>query len=59
MRKFEKISFKQFKKDVCDDRKLYNSIILPKRSTSSSAGYDIRSMTHDIIKPGEAKVFHG
>ena len=40
MRKFEKISFEQFKKDVCDDRELYESIVLPKRSTKFSAGYD-------------------
>ena len=57
MRKFEKISFEQFKKDISSDKKLYESIELPKRSTSHSAGYDIRSMTHDIIKPGEAKIF--
>ena len=25
MRKFEKISFEQFKKDICDDLELYNS----------------------------------
>ena len=57
MRKFEKISFDQFKKDVCDDRKLYESIELPKRSTNHSAGYDIKSIENGIIKPGEAKVF--
>ncbi len=58
MRKFEKISFKQFKKDVSNDKKLYESIILPTRSTSNSAGYDIRSIESGIIKPGEAKVFN-
>lgn len=57
MRKFEKISFKQFKKDICDDRELYDSIEIPKRSTSKSAGYDIRSMEHGIIKVGEAMNF--
>ena len=57
MRKFEKISFKQFKKDVSNDRKLYDSIELPKRSTNHSAGYDIKSIESGIIKPGEAKVF--
>ena len=56
MRKFEKISFKQFKKDICDDKELYNKIELPKRSTSKSAGYDIRSAIDTIIKPGESKV---
>ena len=50
MRKFEKISFKQFKKDICDDKELYNKIELPKRSTSKSAGYDIRSAIDTVIK---------
>ena len=57
MRKFEKISFEQFKKDISDDTKLYDSIELPRRSTSKSAGYDIRSMESGIIKPGEYKRF--
>lgn len=57
MRYFEKISFEQFKKDIKDDINLYNSIELPKRSTSKSAGYDIRSMEKGIIKPGEYKRF--
>ena len=57
MRKFEKISFEQFKKDVSDDINLYNTIELPKRSTMKSAGYDIKSMEDGIIKPGEAKSF--
>ena len=54
---FEKISFEQFKKDISDDKNLYDSIELPKRSTSKSAGYDIRSMESGIIKPGESKRF--
>ena len=57
MRKFEKISFEQFKKDVSDDIKLYNSIELPKRSTKKSAGYDIRSIESGIVKVGEARSF--
>ena len=57
MRKFEKISFEQFVKDVKDDRMLYDGIELPKRSTKTSAGYDIKSVEEGIIKPGEAKVF--
>lgn len=57
MRKFEKISFEQFVKDVKDDRMLYDSIELPKRSTKTSAGYDIRSIEEGIIKPGEARIF--
>ena len=31
MRKFEKISFEQFKKDVKDDKELYESYSLPKK----------------------------
>lgn len=38
MRKFEKISFEQFKKDVCDDKELYEEFKLPKRATKNSAG---------------------
>ena len=57
MRKFERISFEQFKSDVSNDKKLYESIVLPKRSTSKSAGYDIRSITSGTIKPGESMVF--
>ena len=57
MRKFEKISFEQFVKDVKDDRMLYDGIELPKRSTKNSAGYDIRSVEEGIIKPGETMVF--
>ena len=57
MRKFEKISFEQFVKDVKDDRMLYDSMELPKRSTKNSAGYDIRSVQDGIIKPGESKAF--
>ena len=44
MRKFEKISFEQFKKDIKDDKELYESYLLPTRSTKKSAGYDIRSI---------------
>ena len=57
MRKFEKISFEQFVKDVKDDRMLYDSIELPKRSTKTSAGYDIRSIEEGIIKPGKSMAF--
>ena len=57
MRKFEKISFEQFKKDICDDKELYDSYELPQRHSSKSAGYDIRSLTAGIIKPGKSMVF--
>ena len=53
MRKFEKISFEQFKKDICDDKELYNFLPLPKRSTKYSAGYDFCSLFDFTIKPNE------
>ncbi len=52
-RYFEKISFEQFKKDVCDDKELYDSYNIPKRSTKSSAGYDFESLIDFTLKPGE------
>lgn len=54
MRKFEKISYEQFKKDVSDDLKLYEEYTLPTRSTQKSAGYDIKSLENYILKPGES-----
>ena len=53
MRKFEKISFEQFKKDVKDSQELYESYILPKRSTKTSAGYDFYALFDYTLKPGE------
>ena len=53
MRKFEKISFEQFKKDVCDDELLYNEYSLPKRGTKSSAGYDFYALYDYTLKSGE------
>ena len=55
MRKFEKISYEQFVKDVCDDRKLYETFNLPRRSTKTSAGYDFESLLDFTLKPGEIK----
>ena len=56
-RLFEKISFEQFKKDICDDKDLYDSYNIPKRSTKESAGYDFESLFDFILKPGEIKKF--
>lgn len=53
MRYFEKISFEQFKKDVCDDIELYNLYSLPKRGTSGAAGYDFFALYDYTLKPGE------
>lgn len=56
MRKFEKISFEQFKKDVKDDKELYDMITLPKRSTKHSAAYDIRSIEDKTIPSGKSMI---
>ena len=52
-RYFEKISFEQFKKDINDDKSLYDEYILPIRKTKSSAGYDFIAINDFTIKPGE------
>ena len=53
MRKFEKISFEQFSKDIKNDKELYNSYNLPIRKTKNSAGYDFESLYDFTLKPGE------
>ena len=53
MRYFEKISFKQFSKDICDDKDLYEEYELPKRATKSSAGYDFYALYDMVLHPGE------
>ncbi len=55
MRKFEKISFKQFKKDISDDINIYNEFRMPSRDTHFAAGYDFHALFDFIIKPGEIK----
>ena len=55
MRDFEKISFKQFAKDVKDDIELYNEYKLPQRDTSSTAGYDIYLLNDIKLEPNEIK----
>lgn len=66
MNKFEKISKAQFFKDfaeyieaecldVRDSEAIYNSIKLPKRATTGSAGYDIFA-PYDIIIPPKGTV---
>ena len=60
--KFEKVSQEQFIKDFsdafpevpCDDvREIYESIKLPRRATSGSAGYDFFAPFSFSLKPGE------
>ena len=53
MRKFEKISFDQFKKDISDDKKLYEAYSLPKRDTKCAAGYDFYSLFDYTLMPGD------
>jgi len=55
MRKFEKISFEQFKRDVKDDKTLYEQYSLPKRETKFAAGYDFFALYDYTLKPGEIK----
>lgn len=54
MRKFKKISKSEFLKDVPDAN--YDDIILPKRSTLNSAGYDFYSVISFTLSPGERRV---
>ena len=54
MRKFEKISFEEFKKDITDDKELYEKYELPKRNTKYSAGYDFASLIEKDLEPGES-----
>lgn len=55
MRDFEKISFEQFKNDISDNEELYNSYLLPMRSSESTAGYDIYLLDDLKIMPNEIK----
>lgn len=53
MRDFEKINFKQFCKDVCNDKKLYDNYKLPVRDSKLTAGYDIYLLQDLELKPNE------
>jgi dUTP pyrophosphatase len=64
--KFEKVSFKQFKKDVLDcgfkfeDNELrgyYDAIRLPRRATTGSAGYDFFAPFDLVIEKGKTLKF--
>lgn len=54
-RYFEKISWKQWKKDVGDSLEVYVKHELPKRQTKASAGYDFKSPIDFVLHPGEIK----
>ena len=55
--KFEKISEKQFSKDLLEllniEDNCYENIKIPVRATSGSAGYDFYSPIDIVLKPGE------
>ncbi len=53
MRKFEKISFSQFSKDISNSKELYAEYKLPIRKTQYSAGYDFLAIEDINIKPGQ------
>ena len=53
MRDFEKISFEQFKKDIKDDKKLYESYQLPSRGSTAASGYDLFLIEDLTIAPNE------
>ena len=54
MRKFEKVSIEVFERDIPDGN--YDELILPKRGTKCSAGYDFYSPISFTLMPGERKV---
>ena len=54
MRKFEKVSREVFERDILDGN--YDELILPKRGTKYSAGYDFYSPISFTLRPGERKV---
>ena len=55
--RFEKVSKEQFAKDLKDilgiEGNFYDEIVLPKRATAGSAGYDFSSPVSVIVQPGE------
>ena len=53
MRDFEKISFEEFKKDIEDNKELYDSYKLPSRNSTNAAGYDFYLIKDIEIKPNE------
>ena len=53
MRRFEKISYKQFAKDIKENKELYENFKLPTRSSNKTAGYDIYLLEDIAIKPNE------
>ena len=55
MRKFERISWEQWQKDIGFDKTDYEKMPLPKRQTKYSTGYDFYSPVDFVLHPGEVK----
>lgn len=53
MRDFEKISYEQFKKDICDDKELYDKYNIPTRDSIATAGYDFTLIQDVEIEPNQ------
>lgn len=53
MRDFEKISFEQFKKDIKDDKELYENYRMPTRESKTAGGYDLFLIEDLTIAPNE------
>lgn len=55
MRKLEKISYKQFEKDLGEynSREYYDSLSIPIRHTKNAAGYDFHAPFPFTLNPGE------
>ena len=54
--KFEKISYSEFEKTVPNSSNEFDDILMPKRATKQSAGYDFVTPFDIHLKPGESKV---
>ena len=54
--RFEKVSYSEFEKTVPNSSNEYDEIILPKRATKKSAGYDFVTPFDIQLEPGESKV---
>ena len=55
MRKFQKITFEQFKKDTNLDENYYKDLKIPCRGTKQAAGYDFYTIDDVTLNPGEIK----
>ena len=52
MNRFEKISLEQFLKDSQSTEEIYENIVIPRRATKSSAGYDFFAPSNISLAPG-------